>query len=42
LSRLSFDRERHLPLLREADDAEEHMRGYLDGGELLEVHGPTG
>jgi ribosomal protein S18 acetylase RimI-like enzyme len=37
-----FDRERHLPLLLEADDAEEHMRGYLDGGELLEVHGADG
>jgi ribosomal protein S18 acetylase RimI-like enzyme len=34
----SFDRERHLPLLLEADDAEEHMRGYLDRGELLEIH----
>lgn len=33
-----FDRERHLPLLLEADDAEEHMRGYLDRGELLEIH----
>jgi ribosomal protein S18 acetylase RimI-like enzyme len=32
-----FDRERHLPLLREADDAEEHMRGYLARGELLEI-----
>jgi len=38
----SFDRERHLPLLLEADDAEEHIRGYLDGGELLEVHGADG
>jgi ribosomal protein S18 acetylase RimI-like enzyme len=33
----SFDRERHLPLLLEADDAEEHMRGYLERGELLEI-----
>ena len=38
----SFDRERHLPLLLEADDAEEHIRGYLDGGELLEIHGADG
>ena len=33
-----FDRERHLALLLEADDAEEHLRGYLDRGELLEIH----
>ena len=33
-----FDRERHLPLLLEADDAEDHLRGYLDRGELLEIH----
>jgi ribosomal protein S18 acetylase RimI-like enzyme len=32
-----FDRERHLPLLLEADDAEEHVRGYLDRGQLLEI-----
>lgn len=37
-----FDRERHLPLLLEADDAEEHMRGYLDRGELLEIHDAEG
>jgi ribosomal protein S18 acetylase RimI-like enzyme len=37
-----FDRERHLPLLLEADDAEEHVRGYLDRGELLEIHGEDG
>ena len=33
----SFDRERHLPLLLEADDAEEHIRGYLDRGQLFEI-----
>ncbi len=33
----SFDRDRHLPLLLEADEAEEHIRGYLDRGELLEI-----
>jgi ribosomal protein S18 acetylase RimI-like enzyme len=38
----SFDRELHLPLLLEADDAEEHVRGYLDGGELLEIRGAGG
>jgi ribosomal protein S18 acetylase RimI-like enzyme len=32
-----FEQERHLPLLLEADDAEEHMRGYLERGELLEI-----
>ena len=32
-----FDRDRHLPLLLEADEAEEHIRGYLDRGELLEI-----
>ena len=32
-----FDRERHVPLLLEADDAEEHMRGYLDRGQLFEI-----
>ena len=37
-----FDRERHLPLLFQADDSEEHMRGYLDRGELLEIHGADG
>ncbi len=37
-----FDRERHLPLLLEADDAQEHMRGYLDRGELLEIHDGEG
>jgi ribosomal protein S18 acetylase RimI-like enzyme len=37
-----FDRERHLPLLLEADDAEEHMRDYLDRGELLEIHDADG
>ena len=38
----SFDRERHLPLLLEADDAEDHMRGYLARGELLEIHAAGG
>jgi ribosomal protein S18 acetylase RimI-like enzyme len=33
----SFDRERHLPLLLEADDVEEHIHGYLDRGQLLEI-----
>jgi ribosomal protein S18 acetylase RimI-like enzyme len=37
-----FDRERHLPLLLEADDAEEHMRGYLERGELMEIHDADG
>lgn len=37
-----FDRERHLPLLLQADDAAEHMYGYLDRGELLEIHGADG
>jgi ribosomal protein S18 acetylase RimI-like enzyme len=37
LARASFDRQRHLPLLLEADDAEEHMRGYLDRGRLFEI-----
>jgi ribosomal protein S18 acetylase RimI-like enzyme len=37
LAQASFDRERHLPLLLEADDVEEHIRGYLDRGELLEI-----
>jgi ribosomal protein S18 acetylase RimI-like enzyme len=38
LVRASFDRGRHLPLLLEADDAEEHIRGYLDRGQLFEIH----
>jgi ribosomal protein S18 acetylase RimI-like enzyme len=37
LAPASFDCERHLPLLLEADDAEEHIRGYLDRGELVEI-----
>jgi ribosomal protein S18 acetylase RimI-like enzyme len=37
-----FDRTRHLPLLLQADDSEEHMRSYLDHGELLEIHVPDG
>jgi ribosomal protein S18 acetylase RimI-like enzyme len=37
LARASFDRERHLPLLLEADEAEEHIRGYPDRGELFEI-----
>ncbi|MDP9300555.1 MAG: GNAT family N-acetyltransferase [Actinomycetota bacterium] len=37
LAHASFDRERHLPLLLEADDAEEHIRGYLDRGQLFEI-----
>ena len=37
LASASFDRERHLPLLLEADDVEEHIRGYLDRGQLLEI-----
>ena len=37
LTPASFDRERHLPLLLEADDVEAHIRGYLDRGELLEI-----
>ena len=32
-----FDRERHLPLLLEADDSEQHVRVYLDRGQLLEI-----
>src|SRR4030095_9717676 len=32
-----FDRERHLPLLLEADESEQHVRGYLDRGQLLEI-----
>jgi ribosomal protein S18 acetylase RimI-like enzyme len=37
LASASFDRERHLPLLLEADDVEEHIHGYLDRGQLLEI-----
>jgi RimJ/RimL family protein N-acetyltransferase len=37
LARASFDRERHLPLLLEADEAEEHIRRYLDRGQLFEI-----
>jgi len=37
LTPASFDRERHLPLLLEADEAEEHIRGYLDRGQLFEI-----
>jgi ribosomal protein S18 acetylase RimI-like enzyme len=33
----SFERERHLPLLLEADDVEEHIHGYLDRGRLFEI-----
>jgi ribosomal protein S18 acetylase RimI-like enzyme len=36
LAQASFDRERHLPLLLEADDVEEHIHGYLDRGQLFE------
>jgi len=32
-----FDRERHLPLLLEADESEQHVRVYLDRGQLLEI-----
>ena len=32
-----YDRERHLPLLLEADESEQHMRVYLDRGQLLEI-----
>jgi RimJ/RimL family protein N-acetyltransferase len=38
LTPASFDRERHLPLLLEADDVEEHIHGYLDRGQLFEIH----
>jgi len=34
-----FDRDRHLRLLLEADESEQHMRGYLDRGQLLEICG---
>jgi len=37
LANASFDRERHLPLLLEADDVEEHIHGYLDRGQLFEI-----
>jgi ribosomal protein S18 acetylase RimI-like enzyme len=37
LTQASFDRERHLPLLLEADDVEEHIHGYLDRGRLFEI-----
>jgi ribosomal protein S18 acetylase RimI-like enzyme len=37
LARAPFDHERHLPLLLEADDAEEHIHGYLDRGRLFEI-----
>ena len=37
LTPASFDRERHLTLLLEADDVEEHIRGYLDRGQLFEI-----
>ena len=38
LTQASFDRERHLTLLLEADDVEEHIHGYLDRGQLFEIH----
>jgi ribosomal protein S18 acetylase RimI-like enzyme len=38
LAPASFDPERHLALLLEADDVEEHIRGYLDRGQLFEIH----
>jgi hypothetical protein len=37
LTPASFDRERHLPLLLEADDVEQHIHGYLDRGQLFEI-----
>jgi ribosomal protein S18 acetylase RimI-like enzyme len=37
LTPASFERDRHLPLLLEADDVEEHIRGYLDRGQLFEI-----
>jgi ribosomal protein S18 acetylase RimI-like enzyme len=37
-----FDRERHLPLLLEADESEQHMRVYLDRGQLLEIYNAGG
>jgi ribosomal protein S18 acetylase RimI-like enzyme len=42
LARASFDRERHLPLLLEADEAEEHIRRYLDRGQLFEIREADG
>src|SRR4029450_881731 len=32
-----YDRERHLPLLLEADQSKQHARVYLDRGQLLEI-----
>jgi ribosomal protein S18 acetylase RimI-like enzyme len=37
LVRASFERERHLPLLLEADDVEESIHRYLDRGQLFEI-----
>jgi ribosomal protein S18 acetylase RimI-like enzyme len=37
-----YDRERHLQLLLEADESEQHMRVYLDRGQLLEIHNAGG
>src|SRR5512132_4594423 len=37
-----FDRERHLPLLLEADESEQHLRVYLDRGQLLEIYNAGG
>jgi ribosomal protein S18 acetylase RimI-like enzyme len=37
LTPASFEHERHLPLLLEADDVEEHIHGYLDRGQLFEI-----
>lgn len=37
-----FDRERHLPLLLEADESEQHVRVYLDRGQLLEIYNAGG
>ncbi|MDP9331074.1 MAG: GNAT family N-acetyltransferase [Actinomycetota bacterium] len=37
LKRVRFDPERHLELLHEADDADEHLHSYLDRGELFEI-----
>ena len=37
LTPASFDRERHLTLLLEADDVEEHIHAYLDRGQLFEI-----
>src|SRR6266550_132559 len=42
LVRASFDRERHLPLLLEADDVEEHIHEYLDRGQLFEIREADG